>query len=219
MRSTLIAVGLDAEKLIRSVGYFGLLAVVFAESGIMLGFFLPGDSLLFIAGFLSYRGEVMPDIVWVSLGCFVAAVAGDQVGYVTGRRVGPALFQRPNSRLFRQEYVDKAEGFFERHGSKTIVMARFVPIVRTFAPIVAGVSKMHYRTFVVFNVIGGFLWAVGITQAGYWLGRTFPWLGEEIDKVVILIVVVSVLPMGIEVLRHRRRARREAAAAVEDTAA
>jgi membrane-associated protein len=215
------ALGLDPNKVLEWFGswaVWGLFLIVFAESGIMIGFFLPGDSLLFVAGFLSSVGEqadkvaVMPNIIFVSLGCFIAAVAGDQVGYMFGHRVGPALFKRPDSRLFKQKYLQKSEEFFEIHGSKTIILARFVPVVRTFAPIVAGAGKMRYRTFLSYNIIGGFVWAVGLTQLGYWLGQKFPSLGESIDKVVIVIVVVSLLPMGFEVLRHRRKAAKQAAA-------
>ena len=221
MRNFIFAVGIDPEKLLEWFGafaYFGFLAVVFAESGIMIGFFLPGDSLLFVAGFLSYLGTqpdkvaIMPNIALVSLGAFIAAVAGDQVGYVFGKRVGPALFRRPDSRLFKQKYLLKAEEFFEVHGSKTIILARFVPIVRTFAPIVAGAGNMKYRTFITYNIIGGFVWAVGLTQAGYWLGKTFPGLGDSIDKVVIVIVAVSLLPLAFEFLRHRRKASKAKAA-------
>ena len=214
------AIGLDPNKVLEWFGswaVWGLFLIVFAESGIMIGFFLPGDSLLFVAGFLSSVGEqagkvaVMPNIAIVSIGCWIAAVAGDQVGYMFGHRVGPALFKRPDSRLFKQKYLRKSEEFFEVHGSKTIILARFVPVVRTFAPIVAGAGKMRYRTFFSYNIIGGFLWAVGMTQLGYWLGQKFPSLGESIDKVVIVIVLVSVIPIGVEVLRHRRKAAKEAA--------
>ncbi len=221
MRDHLIgALGLDPNKVLEWFGswaVWGLFLIVFAESGIMIGFFLPGDSLLFVAGFLSSVGQqadkvaVMPNIVFVSLGCWIAAVAGDQVGYMFGHRVGPALFKRPDSRLFKQKYLRKSEEFFEVHGSKTIILARFVPIVRTFAPIVAGAGKMRYRTFFAYNIIGGFVWAVGMTQLGFWLGQKFPSLGDSIDKVVIVIVVVSLVPIGFEVLRHRRKAAKEAA--------
>src|SRR5690349_20748711 len=162
--AAVLAVGLDPQKLLESVGLIGLWAVIFAESGIMIGFFLPGDSLLFAAG-LATTGITLSNgnefqlaggHVWlVALGCAIAAVAGDQVGYVFGQKVGPALFRRPESRLFKPEYVMKAEQFFEKHGAKAIILARFVPVVRTFTPIVAGTSKMHYRTFVKFNIIGG----------------------------------------------------------------
>jgi membrane-associated protein len=229
VRNHLFAVGLDPQKILEWFGafaYFGFLAIVFAESGIMIGFFLPGDSLLFVAGFLSYLGsqpeatvQIMPNIALVSIGAFVAAVAGDQVGYMFGKRVGPSLFRRPDSRVFKQKYLLSAEDFFDKHGSKTIIIARFVPIVRTFAPIVAGAGNMKYRTFVTYNIIGGFLWAIGLTQAGYWLGRAFPELGESIDKVVIVIVAVSLLPIAIEFIRHRRKAAKAEIDTPEELAA
>lgn len=217
---TIFALGIDPQKLIQSVGLIGLFLVIFAESGIMIGFFLPGDSLLFTAGLLtaglSFQGRAEPFVlaggsVWiVALGCAVAAVAGDQVGYAFGQKVGPSLFKRPESRFFKPEYVMKAESFFEKHGAKAIILARFVPVVRTFTPIVAGTSNMHYRTFVRFNVIGGVGWAVGFVLLGYWLGQAFPWIGKNIELAVLVIVLFSVVPIGIEVWRHRRRAQLDA---------
>jgi len=208
----LLAVGIDPEGLLRKVGFIGLLAVVFAESGVMLGFFLPGDSLLFIAGFLTATTDLLPNIAVVSLGCWIAAVAGDQVGYMFGKNTGPRLFNKPDSKLFKQEYITRAEEFFEKHGSKTIMIARFVPIVRTFAPIVAGASAMNYRKFVAYNVAGGFVWAVGFTQLGYWLGNRFPSLGDKIEVIVLVIIVASVLPVAIHLLRERSKAKKERAA-------
>ncbi|MCB1004009.1 MAG: VTT domain-containing protein, partial [Acidimicrobiales bacterium] len=164
---------------------------------------LPGDSLLFTAGLLSSQGT-LPALPILLVGCFVAAAAGDQVGYVFGRKVGPALFRRPDSRIFKQEYVEKAQGFFDRHGSKTILLARFVPVVRTFAPIVAGVGHMRYRTFVTFNVVGALLWAVGITTLGYVLGDRVPWVEDNLELAILGIVALSFIPIGIEVLRARR---------------
>ena len=196
------------RDILETFGTIGLLVVIFAESGLLIGFFLPGDSLLFTAGLLCSQDLLNLPVVLV--GCFVAAVAGDQVGYLFGARVGPALFRRPDSRLFRQEYVEKARHYFERYGSRTIVLARFVPIVRTFAPIVAGVGSMRYRTFVTFNVLGGLLWAVGVTLLGYTLGQNFPHMDKYLLPVIAVIVVLSVLPIAIEVLRGRRRARAEA---------
>jgi membrane-associated protein len=140
----------------------------------------------------------------------VAAVAGDQVGYLFGRRVGPAVFKRPDSRFFKQENIDKAHGFFERHGAKTIVLARFVPIVRTFAPIVAGVSAMRYRTFVTFNVVGGFLWAVGVTLLGYFLGQIDA-VEENLELAILSVVAISVLPMALELLKARREKKQHVA--------
>ncbi len=206
---------IDPQELLRSFGTIGLFLIVFAESGLLIGFFLPGDSLLFTAGLFAARGDL--NIVVILVGCFVAAVAGDQVGYAFGRRVGPSIFRRPSSRLFKQEYIQRADEFFEAHGAKTIVLARFVPIVRTFAPILAGVGSMRYRTFVMYNVIGGFLWAVGVTSLGYFLGNQ---IGEDnIDKyllpIIAVIIFISVLPAVIEVLRHRRKARAMTAAEAE----
>lgn len=198
--------GLDT--IIETGGTIGILLVVFAESGLFFGFFLPGDSLLFTAGLYASRGQF--NIAVLLIGCPLMAIAGDQVGYLFGRKVGPALFNRPDSRLFKQEYVEKASAFFERHGSKTIVLARFVPIVRTFAPIVAGVSRMEYRTFVTFNVIGGILWGFGVTLLGYVLGQRYPHLLEDYEYQVIAgIIAVSLLPVAIEFVKHRREARNE----------
>lgn len=211
----ILAVGIDPQKLLESVGLIGLFLVVFAESGILIGFFLPGDSLLFTAGLATYglviregedKFQLAGGHIWlVCLGVVVAAIAGDQVGYLFGRKVGPSLFKRPESRLFKPAYVESAEKFFAKHGSKSIVLARFVPIVRTFTPIVAGVSNMHYRTFVKFNVIGGILWGAGLTLLGYTLGRAFPAIGDNIEIAVIVIVFVSLLPVLIEFARHRRK--------------
>jgi membrane-associated protein len=198
---------LDPKKLLDTVGTIGLLAVVFAESGLLIGFFLPGDSLLFTAGVLSAAGHLAPLPVLL-VGCFGAAFLGDQVGYAFGNRVGPALFRRPDSRVFKKEYVEKAESYFEKYGPKTIVLARFVPIVRTFAPVVAGVGKMHYRTFVAYNAVGAALWAVGVTTLGYVLGEAV-----DIDKYLLpaiaLIILASLVPVVLEV----RKARRQSAAA------
>ena len=193
----------DLESTLQTIGLIGLFAIVFAESGLFFGFFLPGDSLLFTAGLLSSQGHLAPLPV-ILVGCFVAAVAGDQVGYMFGARVGPSLFRRPDSKIFKQEYVEKARAYFERHGSKTIVLARFVPIVRTFAPILAGVGEMQYRTFVTFNLLGGLLWAVGVTTLGYVLGETAPWVEDYLLLVIAVIILLSLLPVAIEVLRSRR---------------
>jgi membrane-associated protein len=206
---------IDPQELLRSFGTIGLFLIVFAESGLLFGFFLPGDSLLFTAGLFAAKGDL--NIVVILIGCFAAAVIGDQVGYLFGRKVGPSIFSRPNSKLFKQEYIQRADEFFESHGAKTIVLARFVPVVRTFAPILAGVGSMKYRTFLVYNVIGGFIWAVGVTSLGYFLGEQ---IGEEnIDKyllpIIAVIIFVSILPAVIEVLRHRRKAKAHALTAAE----
>ncbi|MGI6103597.1 MAG: DedA family protein [Patescibacteria group bacterium] len=184
--------GIDLAELIRAIGYVGIFGILFAESGLLIGFFLPGDSLLFTAGFLASQGYLN---IWVlTIGGFIAAVAGDSVGYAFGRRVGPALFRRKDSRFFRQEYVEQAKEFYAKHGAKTIVLARFVPIVRTFAPIIAGVGQMHYPTFLTYNVIGGFIWAVLIPLAGYFLGSVIPDVDKYLLPIIGAIVVLSALP-------------------------
>jgi membrane-associated protein len=196
---------LDPDVLIETFGTVGLLAIVFVESGLLVGFFLPGDSLLFTAGLLSAAGTMPP--LWVLLITIpLAAIAGDQVGYAIGRRAGPAVFRRPDSRLFRQEYVDKAQGYFERYGARTIVIARFVPIVRTVAPVMAGVARMDYATFLKFNVIGGVLWGVGLTTLGYYLGQV-EFVKENLEPVLLGIVALSVAPIVIEIARSRRARR------------
>jgi membrane-associated protein len=207
---------LDPKSLIDDIGLWGVFAVIFAESGMLVGFFLPGDSLLFTAGFLASGPSSVDEALhlplgWLLVGTFIAAVAGDQVGYVIGRRAGPAIFNRPDSRFFKQENVDKAHGFFERYGAKTIVLARFVPVVRTFVPVVAGVSNMQYRTFVTFNVVGGFLWATGVTLLGYFLGQV-DFIEENLELAILTIVAISVLPIARELWLSRRQRRVEASA-------
>jgi membrane-associated protein len=181
--------------------------IVFAESGLLIGFFLPGDSLLFVAGFLSSDsgGHVLPPLPVTAGVIFIAAVAGDQVGYMFGRKVGPALFDRPKSRLFNPTNVARAHAFFERRGAVAIVLARFVPVVRTFTPIVAGVAAMKYRTFVTYNILGGLLWAAGVTTLGYFLGE-IEFVKNNLEVAALVIVAISLLPVWIEFLRHRREA-------------
>lgn len=187
------ALGIDIEATISAFGILGILAIVFAESGLLIGFFLPGDSLLFTAGFLAQVNILQVNIHLLVALLFIAAVLGDSVGYTFGRRVGRKLFTRPNSRLFKQENIQKAEAFYEKHGGKTIILARFVPVVRTFAPVVAGVGQMRYRTFLAYNLIGGLLWAGGITYLGYFLGAWFTSLGLDIDQVILPVVAVIIL--------------------------
>jgi membrane-associated protein len=196
---------LEPEFWIETFGMLGVLAVVFVESGLLVGFLLPGDSLLFTAGLLS-ANDVLPDI-WVLLVTIpLAAIAGDQVGYAIGRKSGPSVFSRPDSRFFRQEYVDKAEAFFAEHGPRTIIVARFVPIVRTLAPVMAGVARMPYRTFVVFNVIGGVAWGVGLTLLGYFLGQ-IQFVHDNIEPIILGIVALSLIPFAHGLLRARRHGR------------
>ncbi|MFE9449104.1 DedA family protein [Streptomyces sp. NPDC006739] len=195
---------LDPNYLLNTYSIWGLLLVVFAESGLLIGFFLPGDSLLFTCGLLITSNQ-MHFPLWgaIALIC-LAAVLGDQAGYMFGKKVGPSLFNRPDSRLFKQENVTKAHEFFEKYGPKSLVLARFVPIVRTFTPIIAGVSGMKYRSFVIFNVIGGVLWGAGVTLLGSWLGK-IGFVKNNIEAILILIVLVSVVPIAIEFLRARRK--------------
>lgn len=209
-----------ANKWVESGGLVVLGAIVFAESGLLAGFFLPGDSLLFFAGFLSSEagGEHLPALPWVALTCVVAAIVGDQVGYMIGTKLGPALFKRDESRFFHPQNVAKAEAFFAKHGSKTIILARFVPIVRTFVPTVAGASKMHYRTFVTYNVIGGILWGAGVTSLGYFLGEIEA-VKNNIELAALAVVAVSVLPIAIEYTKHRKAKAAKAAAATAVSAA
>jgi len=186
-------------------------AIIFAESGLLIGFFLPGDSILFTAGFLINVGLLHFDIhLFVVLVC-LAAVLGDGVGYVFGKRVGRRLFNRPNSLLFRQENIQKAEEFYEKHGGVTVILARFIPVIRTFVPIVAGVGKMSYRTFLTYNVIGALLWAAGITYIGYYIGALMHKLGIEIDTVLLpiiaVIIILSVLPPAIHVFKDKKQRR------------
>jgi membrane-associated protein len=184
-------------------------AIIFAESGLLIGFFLPGDSVLFTAGFLIYASRLHVDIHLFVLCMFLAAVLGDGVGYLFGRRIGRRLFNRPNSLLFRRENIHKAEVFYEKHGGIAVVLARFIPVVRTFAPIVAGVGNMRYRTFLAYNVIGALLWAVGITYAGFYIGRALDHMGIEVDTIllpiVILILVASVIPPAIHILKDKKQ--------------
>jgi membrane-associated protein len=202
---------LDPNYLLETFTYVGLFAIVFAESGLLVGFFLPGDSLLFAAGLFTTRPipgtETRFSLVAVCAICAVAAVAGDQVGYLFGRKVGPALFRRPNSRIFKQKYVEQSQLFFDEHGSKTILLARFVPIVRTFAPIIAGVGGMHYRTFIRYNIVGGILWGVGIPIAGHFLGKN-EFIAGHVEIMFLIIVAISVVPVSIELLRSRLMAGR-----------
>lgn len=203
----------DLVELLKAVGYVGLFAIVFAESGLLIGFFLPGDSLLFTAGFLASTGFFHVGVL-VPL-TVVAAITGDAVGYAFGHRVGRKLYERPDSRWFKQHHLRAAEQFYAKHGGKTIVIARFLPIVRTFAPIVAGASNMRYRRFVLFNVLGGLLWGAGVTLSGYLLGSAIPSIDRYLLPVIAVIIIVSVLPslwharqMLLEEVRVRLRGRR-----------
>ncbi len=192
----------DIVTLVQAAGYVGLTAIVFAESGLFFGFFLPGDSLLFTAGFLASQGLLdMAPLVFL---LFVAAVAGDTVGYWFGKKIGRSIFSRPQSRFFNPAHIVRTQHFFERYGKKAIVLARFVPIVRTFTPIMAGVGTMPYPTFAAYNIAGGFLWVVGMTLGGYFLGQVVPHADRYVEVIVIGIIVVSLIPIVREYLQMRR---------------
>lgn len=194
----------DLPELIKSIGYVGVWAIIFAESGLLIGFFLPGDSLLFTAGFVASQHLLN---FWILIiGAFVCAVLGDNVGYITGHKFGRRLFQKEDSLFFHKKHVVKTQKFYQKHGKKTIVLARFVPIVRTFAPIVAGLGAMHYQTFMFYNLIGGFIWTVGMTLLGYFLGRTLP--AEQVDKYLLPIIggiiVISLVPSIVHLIQENR---------------
>ncbi|MDR0627802.1 MAG: VTT domain-containing protein [Bifidobacteriaceae bacterium] len=190
----------------------GVCAVVFAETGLMVGFFLPGDSLLFTLGVFIGAGTVGVPPWAACLAIALSAVAGDQTGYWIGRGLGPKVFNKPDSRLFKREHVDKTRAFFDKYGGRTIVIAQYVPIVRTFAPVVAGVGHMNYRHFVSFNIVAAFSWGIILPLAGIGLGQ-FEWVGENIDFIIILIVLASITPMIVEYLRHRAARTRNTTAA------
>ena len=214
----MLAALFNIEKWLDKGGLILLAIIVFAESGLLVGFFLPGDSLLFIAGFLSSEAgnNILPALPITAGVVFVAAVTGDQVGYLFGRKVGPSLFDRPQSKLFKPSHVVKAQDFFDRRGSVAIVLARFVPVVRTFTPIIAGVAKMKYRTFVTYNIIGGLIWGVGVTTLGFFLGE-IEFVKNNIEVAALAIVAISVLPVVLEYRKHRQHEAAKAATAAEAT--
>jgi membrane-associated protein len=197
----------DVETLVRVGGLTAMTAIVFAETGLMIGFFLPGDSLLVTAGVFAATEQLN---IWIlNLLLITAAIVGDTVGYWFGRKMGPALFRRPKSLLFNPDHLRRAHDFYEKHGGKTIIIARFMPIIRTFAPIVAGMGEMNYSRFLSFNVFGGIFWVVSMTGIGYFLGR-IPGVREHIEVVIIIVVVLSVLPGFIAFARERRKKRQTA---------
>ncbi len=189
----------DLVNLIETGGYLGLFAIIFAESGLFFGFFLPGDSLLFTAGFIAAQGLLN---IWLLAPLlFVAAVLGDSTGYAFGKKVGPKIFNRPESRFFKPTHITKANKFFLTHGNNAIVLARFIPIIRTFVPIVAGVGSMPYRNFIIYNLVGGFLWTVGLTVLGYTLGAQIPEAEKYLHWIIAVIILTSFLPA----LKHLKR--------------
>lgn len=189
----------DLTTILPTIGYLGIFAIIFAESGLLIGFFLPGDSLLFTAGFLASQG--MFNIFVLIAICFVAAVVGDSVGYMFGQRVGKRLFHKKDSLLFHKDNLERAQKFYNKHGKKTIVLARFMPVVRTFAPIVAGIGDMPYKDFISYNIIGGILWAIGLPLLGYLLGNVIPDVDKYLIPIIIAIVIFSVLPSAIHLLK------------------
>ena len=206
---------LDPKNLLETFGVIGLFAIVFAETGLLIGFFLPGDSLLVLAGLVCAVGaqsklNIDLNLGVVLVGLFVSAVAGAQTGYLIGQKAGPALFSRPDSRLFKREYVDKAQHYFDKYGAKTIVLARFIPIVRTFSNPMAGVGGMPVRAFTTFNLIGGALWTVGVTMVGFVLGKTIPSAEDHLLVIEAIIIALSLVPIAVEVVRARRHRAREA---------
>ena len=182
----------DLKSFIETVGYLGVFLIIFAESGMLIGFFLPGDSLLFTAGLLAAEGFFSLSLLVVV--SFLGAVIGDSVGYTFGHKVGRRLFSQKESWLFKKEHLLKAEEFYEKHGGKTIVLARFMPFIRTFAPIVAGIGRMRYPSFLSFNIIGGLLWAIGLPVLGFTLGKSIPDIDKYLLPIIALIVIVSVAP-------------------------
>ncbi len=198
---------LDPLFIIKTLGLLGVVAIIFAESGLFFGFFLPGDSLLFTAGLLASQ-DLIP--IWpLLILCFIAAVAGDSVGYSFGRKTGPMIFTREDSLFFKKAHVERASTFYKKYGKKTIIIARFIPIIRTFAPIVAGVAQMEYRTFLKYNIFGGFLWTWLMLGAGYILGNIVPGIEKYLSFIIIGIIFVSVMPVFYELLKKQRQDREQ----------
>lgn len=202
---------LDPQTLLESLGpyaFWGAVFIIFAECGLLIGFFLPGDSLLFVVGLLIAQGSIPIPIGLAVVILSIAAILGNMTGYWIGAKAGPPLFNKPDSRFFKKEYVDKTHEFFEKYGSRAIILARFVPIVRTFITAIAGVAAMNYRKFVIYSAIGGILWAAGVTLAGYFLG-TIPFVQNNLEIILLAVVAVSVIPIVIEVIRSRREAAQD----------
>lgn len=210
---------LDPEMILRGMGGWALAVlclIIFAECGLLVGFFLPGDSLLFVAGLFTATGAIDTPLWMVCVLVTVCAFVGNVCGYWIGSKVGPTLFNKQDSKLFKKEYVDKTHEFFEKYGARAIIMARFVPIVRTFITAMAGVGKMDAKKFFTFSAIGGVVWATGITVLGYFLGE-IEFIKKNIDAVAILIVLISIIPIALEVIKARREKKKLATAAAEET--
>lgn len=194
---------MDVQGLIQTGGYVALAIIVFVETGLMVGFFLPGDSLLVTAGLFAAKGDL--NIVILNVLLIICAIAGDATGYYIGRTLGPALFRRDDSFFFKKQHLITARDFYVKHGGKTIIIARFVPIIRTFAPVVAGIGQMSYRHFAAYNVIGGAGWVITMTMIGYSLIRLFPGIEKHIHIVIIVVIFLSILPGIIEFLRAKMK--------------
>jgi len=193
----------NVPELIRLVGFYGLILIVFAETGLLVGFFLPGDSLLITAGLFAARGDF--DYAMLLLALIPAAIIGNATGYYIGHRTGMTLYSRPDSLLFRREHLQMTREYYEKHGGKTIILAQFIPILRTFAPVVAGVGEMGYRQFATYNVVGAILWVGSMVTAGYMLGNAIPNIESRIHYVVAVVIFISLLPPGIALLKARLR--------------
>ncbi len=194
---------IDIAHLIQTFGILGLSFVVFAETGLFFGFFFPGDSLLFTAGVLASQGFLN---IWIMVPFLImSAILGDSFGYWFGAKIGPKIFSRDDSFFFRKHHIERTHAFYMKHGPKAIFLARFVPVVRTFAPILAGVGGMPYKTFVRYNSIGGFAWAGGVTLLGYFFGKTIPHIGQYLTPIIVTIIVVSSLPIIFEILKNREK--------------
>ena len=198
----------DVRGLVQAGGYIALALIVFTETGLMIGFFLPGDSLLVTAGMFAAKGDL--NIVYLNLLLMFCAIAGDATGYYIGKKLGPALFRKEDSLLFKKKHLITTHEFYERHGGKTIIIARFVPVLRTFAPVVAGMANMPYRRFALFNIVGGIGWVFSMTMIGYLLVTLFPATEQHIEKVIIVVIFLSILPGIIEFARAKMRSRKEA---------
>ena len=196
----------DLRELVQWAGYFGLTMIIFVETGLLVGFFLPGDSLLVTAGLLSSQPDFGLNVYLLGVILSVAAILGDSLGYLIGKMTGPRIFNRPDSLFFNRRHLERAHAFYEKHGGKTIVLARFMPIVRTFAPVVAGVAEMRYPAFVAYNVFGGLLWVWSMLFTGYFLGRYVPGIDQHIEKVIIVVIFLSILPGIIGWWKERRKA-------------
>ncbi len=191
----------NLSQVIETIGLFGFFFIVFAESGLFIGFFLPGDSLLFTAGLLSSQGFFDPVILF--LGCALAAILGDSFGYYFGKKIGPRIFTKEDSFFFRKDYIIRTKNFYEKHGKKTVILARFIPIVRTFAPIMAGVGEMNYKVFALFNIIGGVVWSAAVIFLGYFLGSKIPGIDQYIVPIILFIIVVSTAPVVFQILKKK----------------